>query len=303
MTTIFLDSEQAEIDAVRRDCTSEELNAWFDQSAIKARFKKSCMKLQGLRCCYCQKYSNTINSSQWDLEHVLSEDDYPQFFTVDGNLAIACKKCNLAKRNQDVLVQSHPRPPVSLPSNSIHYSIPHPRIDDWAQCLSHVNYEIYKGLNDKGTELITVCRLNELAVLNGNLSYEDVVFAAKSRFFDRMGSDLPADFPEDDAIERMAQLTRDNEDALKYLQMAPLENELRKLNNKAAKRTAESAVLAAKELAARKLKKRLLDSISKCETADFEIIRKALVLTVDESAPLLIGNDKQPPGVADPEPT
>ena len=104
MSGKFLDCEQAQIDAVAAACTQSELKEWFDQSPIKSRFKKDSMRAQGLRCCYCRRFLDSTNNKLWELEHVLCQDGYPQFLTVEGNLAMACEMCNREKGNKDVLI-------------------------------------------------------------------------------------------------------------------------------------------------------------------------------------------------------
>jgi hypothetical protein len=111
----LLPAEEAEIAAVRAAFVENQFNAWFDQSAIKARLKKAYMQHQRLRCCYCRKYKDTTNNNEWDLEHILCKLWYPQFFASPANLAIACKPCNIAKGEHDIL-RPQPRPiPGSKP--------------------------------------------------------------------------------------------------------------------------------------------------------------------------------------------
>ncbi|MCA0323059.1 MAG: response regulator transcription factor [Actinobacteria bacterium] len=92
------------MNAQRAILEEPEFNAWFDKSDIKARIKKAMMHGQRLRCCYCRRFQDTTNNLVWDLEHILCELHYPQFFAVAGNLAIACKQCNNAKKQADVLL-------------------------------------------------------------------------------------------------------------------------------------------------------------------------------------------------------
>jgi len=138
--TQFLESEVLEIEAVRQAVDAAlidevDLNNWFDQSEIKQRFKKARIRDQGIRCCYCKKFIPLTDNDAWDLEHVLCELHYPQFFAVAENLAIACGPCNRAKRDEPVLRPvAIPAPRIAvLPVDPERYSIPHPRFDDWGQ--------------------------------------------------------------------------------------------------------------------------------------------------------------------------
>lgn len=257
MNAKFLPSEQAAINAVRKSCSQEDLNAWFDQSLVKTRFKKASMQAQELRCCYCQKFGDSTNNNHWDLEHILCEDSYPQFFATDENLVVACKRCNGAKGSQDILL---PKPTLghqlsTLPTNSESYAIPHPRIDSWANCLSHVNYQIYKSKNEKGLELIQVCKLNEPAIKQAGLNYGDVVAATRKNFFDVMGGEVPSTLPDEDVLERMARLTEGAENKRRDMLLAPLAKALESLNRKAARNLPGQVVTEAKQLAAARKKK------------------------------------------------
>lgn len=251
MNAKFLPSEQAAINQVRNTCDQADLNAWFDQSQVKARFKKACMQTQMLRCCYCQKLGASTNNNLWDLEHILCEESYPQFFTVDDNLAIACKACNGAKSSLDVLL---PKPTLGhrlldLPMDSESYAIPHPRIDNWHDYLFHVNYQIYRAEKDKGLTLIQVCKLNEPAIEQAGLSYESVVAATRRDFFDVMGSDVPTTLPDETVLIRMAKLIQSAENNRRDMLLKPLEKKLETLNKKASKILPHQFVEEAKSLA------------------------------------------------------
>lgn len=294
MTARFLASEQAEIDAVQAACTQVDLNAWFDSSQVKARFKKVCMHAQALRCCYCQKFIDSIHSSLWDLEHVLSEDDYPEFFTVEGNLALACKACNTAKANKDVLVAWHLRPPGTLPSNSSDYTIPHPRIDDWNESLSHVNFQIYTSRNDKGLELIKVCKLNAPALEDAGLDYDAVVAAVTTKFFETMGSDLPSSFSNEQALDRMARLTQARDELRYEMHATPLAEAIASYDKKAAKRSPETSAAQAQAMALIRLEGEVASSPLTYKVGGATLSIKVLrVAETPATTPLLLEKDPE----------
>ncbi|GEM_PF-6137909 len=257
MTAKFLDCEQLEVDEVRAKCDQATLNLWFDQSEVKSRFKKSAMKAQGLRCCYCQIYQHTSNNLQWDLEHVLCEDNYPQFFAVDGNLAVACKRCNIEKGNKEVLIPALALGIglVLLPSESEAYEIPHPALDSWDDCLYHVNFQIYVGKNEKGEKLLDICKLNKPAVDEAGLSYESVVAAARDNVFDFMGADVPLVLTDEQVVAKMRKFCDGQDDQKRDMLMGPLERKLAETERKARRRLPKNAVAAAKLLMATKKKK------------------------------------------------
>ena len=186
--TEFLDVERQEIAAVKGAVAMPFFIAWFKASAAKQRYKKARMADQNFRCCYCQRFFETDNNLIWDLEHVLYEDHYPQFAAESGNLVMACKDCNSAKRDQDVYrprgrsgSQLH-----TLPKRSASYSRPHPKLDAWNDYLAHINFQIYRAKSEageKGAELIKVCQLNRRATERGGLNYDSVVVAIRNGLF------------------------------------------------------------------------------------------------------------------------
>lgn len=252
--TDFLDTEIDEINAVRAALGEEVLNKWFDKSPIKDRFKKARVKDQMLRCCYCRKFNATIYANEWDLEHILCEEIYPQFFATPGNLAIACKRCNGVKRDTDVYAApARPHlPPQTLPTQSYLYSIPHPRLDDWTEHLSHVNYQIYTSKSSKGLELLEVCKLNEPAINDAGLTREQVVTAVRTNFFDTMGNLVDPHISDDHMLVAVSGFTERLERMRAETFIAGLDVKIRKLGQKAAARTVEQAVATAKALVEKK---------------------------------------------------
>jgi hypothetical protein len=249
----FLESEIAEIDAVRAAVNEAAFNAWFDNSEIKARFKKACMMAQRLRCCYCKRFFDTVNNNHWDLEHVLCEQNYPQFFATPGNLAVACKDCNNAKSQEDVL-RPQPQPPiVDLPAVSISYSIPHPYLDQWDGHMRHVNYQIYTSTGDKGTELISVCKLNKRAVELGGLTYDTLVAAIKTNYFDVIANPVDTVPPDDHILTTMARIQDVGEELRIQARLTALSTTLAGLVQKARKRKVKTAIAKAEALAAKEL--------------------------------------------------
>lgn len=250
----LLKSEIDELKAVRLAMSEAEFNKWFDKSLIKQRLKKLFMQQQRLRCCYCRKFNDTTNNNIWDLEHILCEQIYPQFFATWENLSIACKACNIAKNQSDILLMPPGVVPpiVEIPSDSARYSIPHPHLDDWASHLSHVNYQIYSSNSSKGTELIQVCKLNKLATEIGGLTHDSVVAAIRVNYFASIGSPVDAALPSAQIVDRMA-LARDGQDELRIqTRLIELQRTLGKLERQAGLRSPDNAVAHARALLANK---------------------------------------------------
>ncbi|RMT82848.1 HNH endonuclease [Pseudomonas viridiflava] len=255
MSVEFLDCEELELAAVRAAVGEEDYIRWFDTSDIKQRIKKAMMKGQRLRCCYCQRFNNTINNGRWDLEHILCERFYPQFFTVSGNLAIACDACNNAKSQEDILLpQPRPDPRIeTLPDEPARYSIPHPYLDDWAAHMQHVNYQIYRSDTDKGVELLRVCKLNKQAIEVAGLDHDTLVAAVRRNYFDTIGNPIDVPLLDAEVVARMASVV----DAQAELQIKALldglETVLTRLSRAAGRRTPEKATETAVALAAKRI--------------------------------------------------
>lgn len=245
--TGFRASELAEITSQRAILGEADFNAWFDSSDIKARMKKAMMYGQRLRCCYCRRFQDTTNSLVWDLEHILCELHYPQFFAVADNLAIACKQCNNAKKQTDVLLpQPRPEPRIAdLPTASASYSIPHPRLDNWSDWLRHINFLIYSSETDKGLELIKVCKLNGPGTKRAGLSHDEVVTAIKTRFFERMGNQVEDPPPDEIILAHVADMVDEMEEMRIADRLQTLAPQLRKLERKADRKGTALALVAA----------------------------------------------------------
>jgi hypothetical protein len=196
-----LDNEQ--LATARNGRTQAEFNQWFDSSPIKAGHKKACMEAQEMRCCYCHKLQDTTNNNLWDLEHVLDESGYPQFFAEPLNLAVACKRCNGAKSNKDVLCPDFERPPASLPSEASAYTIPHPWLTVWTSHVKHVDYLVYTGITNEGKTLVNVCGLNKPALEQARLPPDSIETAVATDFFEIMGPHLAGN-PSRDAVLRLS---------------------------------------------------------------------------------------------------
>ncbi|MDR5012600.1 hypothetical protein RGK87_26655 [Agrobacterium fabacearum] len=191
MPVELLESEVREIQRERAGRSQTEFNEWFGKSLVKARLKKACMKAQRFRCCYCMKFTNSDSAKIWDLEHILCESLYPQFYSTLENLAVSCQRCNTIKSQKDVLVSAYGRPPLSVPSISTDYKIPHPHLTVWSQHLRQTLHILYEGITPEGKELLDCCKLNGDAehVLQARVG--TVKVAAENNVFDMIGVPLP----------------------------------------------------------------------------------------------------------------
>ncbi|WP_341236095.1 hypothetical protein [uncultured Sulfitobacter sp.] len=187
----YLECERYEYIELVRERSFSEANDWLDRSQLKQRIKKHCVRKQEFRCCYCHKPNPSTNNRLWDLEHILSEDDYPTFFAEPLNLAVACPACNTAKSNKPVLAIDNDDS-VNLPKNSSDYCIAHPNLDRWSDHLSHTSYLIYTSKTPKGLETIKICKLEKEAAEIAGHNVEAIDAAISTEFFAQVPNTLPS---------------------------------------------------------------------------------------------------------------
>ncbi|HDS2645224.1 TPA: HNH endonuclease [Klebsiella aerogenes] len=82
----------------------------------------------GFKCAYCLKDFHNEHNMNIDVEHILPKSQYPEYTFTLKNLAVACKRCNLLIKRNDVsfLNSNFIR---KKPFNSKYYKIFHPVID------------------------------------------------------------------------------------------------------------------------------------------------------------------------------
>jgi len=241
MPAEYLDCEIDEMVVEQCRLDEAEFNAWFDNSEIKARHKKACMQAQVFRCCYCHRFKETMDGNEWDLEHVLSERDYPQFFAEPLNLTVACKRCNRAKGHEDVLRAAEPRPPIAVPDQAKSYTIPHPHLTTWNDHLRHTSHMIYEGLTDEGWELVRCCELNGKAEEAAGVNPGAVRTAKENHYFARFGAKLPEGIDLDHQLAVFDAGAEQRDEMLAERMMKRVERDLAKRRAAAERRAAYAA--------------------------------------------------------------
>ncbi len=221
--TSFFNSERQLLVAKRQNLSEEDFIAWFNGWEPRLRLKKACMVRQRFRCCYCKKFRDSANCLHWDLEHILCAEIYPQFYDADGNLAIACSRCNNAKTDKDVLDPRVDRPPEVLPSDPAEYTIPHPYLSDWDEHLEHDNYFLYEGRSAQGTNLISVCKLNYRVEEAAGVLEGTIDAAIVSKFFRLLPPASMGLVPEGQAAQIAKAAVVANEEVAIDLQIAKLQ--------------------------------------------------------------------------------
>jgi uncharacterized protein (TIGR02646 family) len=136
-------------------------------SAIVASFRNEVkdyyFSAQRRRCCYCsfelQKHKLT-----YDAEHILDKDEYPEYMFELGNIASACKHCNISKSNQ--CISASKQRFHELSANSNEYSIVHPHFDEWED---HFQFDEIGRIvpidnSSKGKATMQICKIDVINV-------------------------------------------------------------------------------------------------------------------------------------------
>lgn len=134
-------------------------NDWSNDefTDIKATIKNHYKVVQNYTCPYCKVVNPNTHGMVWDIEHIIAKDTKPIFMLEPRNLCVACKDCNGAKSNKDVLV--NPRR-VTFPTNESDYKIVHPHFDRYEQHINAITPgDFYRPLTSKGEYTIVTCRL------------------------------------------------------------------------------------------------------------------------------------------------
>jgi 5-methylcytosine-specific restriction endonuclease McrA len=126
-------------------------------SDLKERIKGYYLKVQDYTCPYCRQRIEVKNKAAWDAEHIIPKDSHPRFMFDAENLCIACKDCNLAKLNQNVLVDKNRK---TFPRDSKSYLISHPHFDDYETDIKIIALAaFYLPKSDKGRKTVEICGL------------------------------------------------------------------------------------------------------------------------------------------------
>jgi hypothetical protein len=162
---------------------------WSDVEVndVRKLIKDHYIAEQGQRCCYCRREYLTSNNSVWDAEHVISRDAKPQFMFEPLNLAVACKDCNIAKGEQNVLCN---KTRVTFPSNSSDYLIVHPHLDVYDDYILWYGPVVAAATSasSKGPATISMCNLLRFSQRFGHLKGD----LLDQRYRDRVGELLTA---------------------------------------------------------------------------------------------------------------
>lgn len=127
---------------------------------VKAAIKAHYIAEQKRVCCYCAGDLGTSNQGNWDCEHVIARSTHPRWLFTPGNLAVACKDCNLAKSDEPVLANKRRK---TWPTRSTDYVIVHPYLDRYDDHIRWVGTVPRPNGSLKGKNTIYMCDLLRFA--------------------------------------------------------------------------------------------------------------------------------------------
>ena len=157
----------------------EKKNFWSkfksdDKELMHKAIKQHYIKEQQYKCAYCQNEILVNHGMVWDIEHIISRDEEPDFTYEPENLCVCCKDCNVNKSNKKITLKNLTK---NLPKNENEYAIPHPHFSKYCNHIFKSGF-IYSPLSKKGNALISICDLTRFVERkiygeNGFLSIEN----------------------------------------------------------------------------------------------------------------------------------
>ena len=142
---------------------------------LKRKIKNHYRDIQGEQCCYCRKNSNGEFNMVLDIEHVLpkGKTEFKKFMFRLENLSVACKRCNMLVKKDDISFISEQADFTTSPFLSNNYKFIHPNVDRYFDHLFYdvsiknaetmIKYTAVVG-SDKGEFTYEYFKLNELEV-------------------------------------------------------------------------------------------------------------------------------------------
>jgi len=129
---------------------------------LRASLRKHYLAEQSFRCAYCRQEKKERHGMAWDVEHIIPKATHARFLYEPLNLAMACKECNIAKGDTNVLKKKL-RANQGLPTESDEYIIIHPHHDRYSDHIeiTRVNGKVaHRPKNKhKAKETFIICDL------------------------------------------------------------------------------------------------------------------------------------------------
>lgn len=174
---------------------------------VRSSLRDHYLREQKFRCAYCRMEKKERHGMTWDVEHIIPKATHPQFLYEPKNLAMACKECNLAKKDKEVLVR--PRRAIrEYPVDKDEFKIVHPHFDKYSDHFEIISVQgrITHRPKDayKGKETFIVCELIRFSYAFAEWDAFDVAIVEQfSGFIER----CPADATKDEICRFMRTLS------------------------------------------------------------------------------------------------
>ena len=109
--------------------------------ALKDRIRSFHLKRQSSKCCYCRMNLHGGGSFIVDREHIVPKDKYRDLTYVISNLSVACKRCNMQFKKDDVGFLISRDTILTNHGTSDQYRFIHPNFDEYSQFIKKISYE------------------------------------------------------------------------------------------------------------------------------------------------------------------
>lgn len=155
---VYKDDDKVLVERFDAQPQSQKLPAYWvstEVDSIKSRIKTFYIVAQNTKCCYCNRHLGSQNHRVWDVEHIASRAKHARFMFTPKNLAAACPDCNIAKSDQEIMVNPNK---VSYPDKSEDFRIIHPHFDVFEDHIE-IFTMIMAPRTEKGKKTIYVCDL------------------------------------------------------------------------------------------------------------------------------------------------
>jgi hypothetical protein len=155
----------------------KELWSSEEIKGIRQKIKSYYINEQGQTCPYCKVYQEATHHSTWNVEHIISRDEMPEWVFEPQNLCVSCLECNTYKSKKQV-TKAPANTYKKFPKKSFNYKIIHPHFDSYEDHIySCVPGIAYRFITDKGDATIQTCGLNRFHGLGGRKNVDPMLKA------------------------------------------------------------------------------------------------------------------------------
>jgi hypothetical protein len=132
--------EKKHVTAIKK-AVREGGDIWYNTclKSVKSHIKAHCRGIKD-RCCYCKRSLKGEFNMVIDIEHVLPQSIYKKYMFSMKNLGIACKRCNMRIKGNNVDFLNLPFK-NNRPFYRENYKLIHPFLDDYSKNLKRIVLE------------------------------------------------------------------------------------------------------------------------------------------------------------------